>query len=645
MADDRDFEPRLGRIRSSSGGRGKSYLQRVLRAASFAGPGNGSSRPFAGSRMGRGFGAGRILAQRDRFSPLRSRRVVVKTRIVKLRGRGAKAAALHLRYIQRDGVTKDGAPGQLYSRDSDNTYGREFLSRTGEDRHQFRFIVSAEDAGDYDDLKPLVRKLMTRMEADLGTDLDWVAVDHHNTGHPHTHIVLRGRDDRGQDLVIARDYIAHGMRERAAEILTLDLGPRSDLDIETRFARQVTQERVTDLDRLLRRAADTEGHVALGTQPRSVDPHHWSGRLQSLARMGLAEEVKTGVWRLSPELESTLRALGERGDIIKTMHHAMAGRAMEDYAASDDAPVIGKVAVRGLHDEKPDRHYLVIDGLDGRIHYAEIPEGADEGIAPGSIVRVDAFAREPRAVDQTVEAIAKSHNGLYSSDLHRAHDPQARPEFITAHVRRLEAMRRVGRLVERNADGSWAIPADHAANGAAFDRVNDGQKVEVLSPAPLEKMRGARALTWLDRELLAETPVPMTDKGFGHEARQALAQRRNWLVAEGLGKSHNGRTVYSGNLAARLREMELAQAGAALGANLGKPYAAAQDGAIEGICKGSVHLLSGKFAVIEKSRDFTLVPWRPTLERAIGKPVQAIVRGDNASWTIARQRGQSLPPM
>src|SRR3546814_13655226 len=73
-----------------------------------------------------------------------------------------------------------------------------------DDRHQFRFIVSPEDGADYEDLKPLTRRLMTRMEEDLGTKLDWVAVDHFNTGHPHTHIILRGRDEKGADLIIAQ---------------------------------------------------------------------------------------------------------------------------------------------------------------------------------------------------------------------------------------------------------------------------------------------------------------------------------------------------------------------------------------------------------------------------------------------------------
>ena len=52
---------------------------------------------------------------------------------------------------------------------------------------------------------------MTQMEEDLGTKLEWIAVDHYNTGHPHSHIILRGKDDRGRDLVIAREYITKGV--------------------------------------------------------------------------------------------------------------------------------------------------------------------------------------------------------------------------------------------------------------------------------------------------------------------------------------------------------------------------------------------------------------------------------------------------
>ena len=50
----------------------------------------------------------------------------------------AKAVDVHLRYLERDGVTKDGAKGQVYSAEHDAEDGRAFFDRGREDRHQFR---------------------------------------------------------------------------------------------------------------------------------------------------------------------------------------------------------------------------------------------------------------------------------------------------------------------------------------------------------------------------------------------------------------------------------------------------------------------------------------------------------------------------
>ena len=222
---DDHFKPRLGRIRSRGGGQAKRYINRVLRAMNELrapsrrgwGPGKPS---FSGSRTGRGAGQGHVAAVRGRLSgrgagvPGRRtrqpgmRRVLVKARFVKLAAKGRVQAAKHLNYIQRDGAGRGGEPGRLYDALSDEADGAAFNDRCEGDRHQFRFIVSPEDTGRPDDLKAFTRNLMTRMEKDLGTRLDWVAVDHYNTGHPHSHIVIRGKDDRGKDLIIARDYIS-----------------------------------------------------------------------------------------------------------------------------------------------------------------------------------------------------------------------------------------------------------------------------------------------------------------------------------------------------------------------------------------------------------------------------------------------------
>lgn len=655
MSYDDEFEPKLGKIRGHGGKRGRTYLQQVLQAAGLSGSRSSSARAarFLGNRIGRGAGVGRVLATRDRYAAFRERRVVIKARIVKLKGQGLKAAKLHLRYIQRDGVTREGEPGELYDRNIDRTDGKTFIERAAGDRHQFRFIVSAEDGAEYDDLKPFVRRLMERMEEDLGTRLDWVAVDHHNTGHPHSHIVVRGRDERDQDLIIAREYITHGMRERAAEIVTFDLGPRSDLEIEDRLRQQVEQDRLTDLDRSLRRESDEEGQVRSGSGGGNAFRQSLrAGRLQKLSRLGLAEEIAPGHWQLADGFEDTLRRMGERGDIIKTMHREMAAqkvmRNVGDYAIyNPNDPkaerIVGRAIARGLSDEDQDRHFVIVDGVDGRAHYVDIGRGAAiEGIPNDSIIAISPKNVGARAVDRTVAEIAALNDGQYSSEVHIRHDPTASVAFVETHVRRLEAMRRLGGYVEREPDGSWKIAPDHLERAAMFEKGLARLApvaVEPLSLLPLQRQIGVEGATWLDRELIAESPIPVRDVGFGREVREALGRRRQWLIEQGLAREEGERTKYARTMLAELRTRELRRVAAQLSGELGLAYTEARSGArIDGIYRRPVDLASGRFAVIEKSREFTLVPWRAVLDRNLGKPVSGVMRGDTISWTFGRQR-------
>ena len=656
MAHDDEFEPRLGKIRGTSGKQARTYLQRVLQSAALSGSSSsaaGAGR-FHGNRIGRGAGVGRVLAARDRYASFRVRRVIIKTRIVPFKGQGLKAAKLHLRYIQRDGVTRDGQPGEPYDRENDRSDGKSFIERAEGDRHQFRFIVSAEDGAEYEDLKPLVRRLMERMEEDLGTKLDWVAVNHHNTGHPHTHIILRGRDDLDHDLIIAREYVTHGMRERAAEIETLDLGPRSDLEIEDRLSRQVEQDRLTDLDRGLRREADADGLVRSGAASGdAVSQSLRAGRLQKLAKLGLADEVAPGHWKLADDLEATLRRMGERGDIIKTMHREMSAQkvarnagdyAIYDPAAPDAKRIVGRVIARGLSDEDKDRHFIIVDGVDGRPHYVDIGRGDMVETTPNdSIVAITPKRRGPKEVDHAVADIAAANGGRYNVDIHLRQDPTATAAFAEAHVRRLEAMRRMGGQIERETDGSWKIGPDYLERAAAFERSQTQLSpvtVEPLSIYPLQRQTGIEGATWLDRELVAERPVALRDLGFGREVRDALTRRRQWLIEQGLAREEQDRTLYRGNMLTQLRDRELKRVAGQLSGELGLAYTEARSGArIEGVYRRHIDLASGRFAVIEKSREFTLVPWRPVLERNLGKSVSGVMRGDAISWTLGHQRG------
>jgi len=653
MNDDDEFTPRLGRQRQQGGKRARRYLGRVVGAAiRSAEKGTIRSRRFDGSRIGRGASMGRLLSSRDRFGGMRARRAVVKTRLVRIGTKGMPAARAHLRYIQRDGVTREGTPGELYSADRDTADGKAFRERGAGDRHQFRFIVSAEDADQYSDLKPFVRRLMSQMGEDLGTRLDWVAVDHFNTGHPHTHIIVRGKDDRGKDLIIAREYITHGMRERAAELVTLDLGPRTTQEIEARLRHDIGEERMTAIDRRLIRSMDVDRLVTSADR----DPFQQSlraGRLQKLASMDLAENVGGNRWQLADDLEGTLRTLGERGDIIRTMQRELTarhlqrpwiGRSLFGAGETDPEPVVGRVIARGLADEHRDRHYLLVDGVDGHAHYVDIGRG--DSVAPipeGAIIRVSARSLKVRDADLVVAEVAAANGGRYSADLHLRHDPSATQAFAEAHVRRLEAIRRAGAGVEREVDGTWSIREDHVDRAGAYEarRHRDQPvQVETLSARPLNQLRGADAATWVDRELASQSPLPIRDAGFGREVRAAMAGRQQWLVEQQLADVDGDRIRLRANAIMMLQRRELLRAGDELARELGKPFVEVRAGnAIEGRLLRHVDLASGRFAVVEKSREFTLVPWRQVLDRQIGRPVAGVMRSDGVSWNFGRGRG------
>lgn len=392
MSDDQEFFLRLGRIGdrgASNGGRGRSFVRDVLAGARKSGLG---AVDLKGRGRTRRSGRGRDAGMRSRSA---NRRVIIKARIVRHAGARYRAAPLadHMRYLRRDGVTQDGAPAEMFDRDGSADHDA-FADRCSDDRHHFRFIVSPEDAASLDDLRATTRELMIQAEKDLGTRLDWVAVDHWNTEHPHVHVLVRGVDETGQDLIIDRDYIAQGLRQRAEALVSMELGPRTPEELAASLDREVEAERWTSLDRKLRERMDPEGLIDL--RPSSQEDHQIPprliGRAQFLQKLGLAEGDE-GQWRLAGDLEARLRALGERGDIIKTLHRVQRGERdpadLRIHGEGLDAPLLGRLADRGLHDELNGQAYVVVDGVDGRLHHVRVRDLGASGDTPvGGLVEV-----------------------------------------------------------------------------------------------------------------------------------------------------------------------------------------------------------------------------------------------------------------
>ncbi len=600
--DDSDFRIRPGRIRSKSGGRPKSFINQVLRAAKKAGhtatPSSGSGKRTSG--LGRStFGRGRIAFSRNRLFSA-SRRVVVNARIARHQGRAFRSAPLsaHLSYLKREGVTRDGEKARMFDAGTDRADDAAFADRSQDDRHHFRFIVSPEDAGEMTGLKAFTRDLAKQMEADLGTRLDWVAVDHWNTDNPHVHLLVRGVDQDGKDLVISRDYISRGLRSRAEELVAVELGPKPAHEVRSALEREVGAERWTRLDREIRFTADETGYIDLRPDnPGTGDPETrrlMIGRLQKLERMGLATSAGPGEWMVGLEAELSLRDLGMRGDIIKTMHRAFTERGQDrglgDYvietgaaalparcASASARRVIGRLVDRGLHDELSGEAYAVIDGTDGRAHHVRFRS-------------VEAFEHSP-------------------------------PLGGIVEVRRFGG-----------ADGER--PALVLANRSDFEL-----NAQVTAP-------GA---TWLDHRLVEREPMPLSMGGFGREVRDAMTARAGYLVDEGLARRQGQRVILQRDLLNTLRRRELDAVGAKLSAETGLPHIQVAAGEhIGGTYRQRLTLTSGRFAMIgslgaDGGLGFQLVPWSPSLEKQLGRHVSGIARnGGGIEWDFGRKRGLGL---
>ncbi|MFM0500282.1 DUF3363 domain-containing protein [Paraburkholderia caffeinilytica] len=633
--------------------RGDAYINKVLRQANKAGAKLGKAASKVGQRPGSRLGRGHVAARfAGRGLGANTRRVTIKARLVNLAQAGPRSTAAHLRYIEREGVDRQGGPGHAYGPTTDDANLEAFKERGADDRHQFRFIVSPEDAEQFDDLRTYTGHLMARMEADLGTRLEWVAVDHWNTDNPHTHVILRGKDDTGKDLIISRDYIAEGMRHRASELATEWMGPRTELEMQRSTQREVEQERWTGLDRTLQREAGDDGLVRIErfAEPRLQRQRQMLiGRLQHLQRMGLATEPQPGTWAVHAEAEPTLRAMGERGDIIRTMQRAMSGKQRElaVFQPGEDGRVVGRVAGKGLADELYDKGYLIVDGTDGKAHYVELPPRSElEQYPTGAVVEVKGTA-DVRAADRNIAALAV--DGVYRTDHHLAvAQGQATPdrdprEVVAAHVRRLEALRRAG-IVEREAEGVWRVPDNLAERGRQYDaqRLGGGVVVELKSHLPIERQARVIGATWLDQQLIVGSKG-LGDLGFGAEVKDALRDRVDFLAEQGLAEQRGQHIVLARNLLATLRERELVKAAKDIAAETGLAHRPVADGQrVVGIYRRSVMLASGRYAMLDDGMGFSLVPWKPVIEQRFGQQLAAKVRNGSVSWEIGRQRDPTI---
>jgi hypothetical protein len=421
------------------------------------------------------------------------------------------------------------------------------------------------------------------MEKDLGTKLDWVAVDHWNTDNPHVHLLVRGVDETGADLVISRDYISHGLRSRAEDLASLELGPKPEHEIRASLEREATAERWTSLDRQIKSLSDELGIVDMRPErPGPEDPlvrRLMVRRLQYLESLGLAAGDGAGLWTVVRETETRLRDLGMRGDIIKMMHRALSekgvDRKADEYVIQPPdqmRPIIGRLVATGLHDELSGEAYAIIDGVDGKAHHVRFKG-------------VEAFDHAP------------AYGGIV--ELRRFGGPQdERPTLVLANRSDLDITRQV------------------TAPGA----------------------------TWLDHRLVERSATDISHKGFGEAVHRALNDRAEYLIKEGHAHREGDRILFRKDLLATLRNREVQEAGARLAKERGRTFnPTSPGGSVSGAYRETIRLSSGRFAMINDGLGFQLVPWSPSLEKNLDRQVSGMVRSDGGvDWRLGRSRGLGL---
>lgn len=542
-----------------------------------------------------------------------SRRVVVKVRVVQVGSDwGKKAAKLHLAYIERDGVSPGGGEGKLYDA-TGRAERSEFEQELEGEKHQFRIVLAPEDGHELD-LEGYVRSYMRQMERDLRQKLRWAAVNHHDTDNPHAHIIIRGMDADGREVRMDREYVSHGLRNRAVELATYELGPRPERARVDQLRKEVELERYTTLDSALeRRAVGGVFRVASG---HAKDPHFATAlraRLDFLENLGLVERNGRGVWKVDPRLRSELDQMERRGEGLRAIAAVVPistnrcrviqrSEPRDGHREELERGVKGVLRWKGLDEQG--QFCVVIETTGGCAYHMPISGRVAQQARVGQVLDLK------RAVDKDEQIERAAREQGWSYDLRAALEPAR-----GAYRHRLEQLERMG-LATRETEERWRLRSDFRAELAKGKQQPYWQMLAVrLVPQPLREQIGYEGSVWLDRIRCEELGAV----GFGGEVREAVQHRHARLRELGLDPQDS-------KLGWKLRELQRQRLEQSLAATSGARAVCPRDG-FEGVAR--VHRASNgeTFLEVRSSSHFAVGP-APRQNQVIdGQAVRIRVEG------------------
>ncbi len=556
-------------------------------------------------------------------------------------GGGVSAISSHVKYISRGEAGKDGEKAILFNAVETGVAAGAFVATCEPDRHHWRFIISPENGHQIEDFQGYVRGIMVKVEKDLGTELEWVAAVHYDTDNPHAHVIVRGKNDREEDLVIGKDYIMGGGRRRAQEVVTELLGERSLDEIQKSLEAEVDALRVTSVDRFIEKQASQNQERKVDVRKKrnfgrsQFDEGLIKGRLKYLAAAGLAIEKPPGEFTLKEGYKEVLAEIAQKDDVIKRLYKSSKkiDRSQLDgirvYSLNDaksrDAVIEGRIVDKGLHDEESERKYVVIKDMVEKLHYVPITELLGfEKLKEGTLVRVGSSSQSTGKADLNIAEQAGKNGGIYDLAKHKAHiernmqfiPEEDRPKYLDRHQVRLETLVK-NDVVKDLGEGRYEIPADVVVRGAEINREMNARenkrfypRLTVLSARSPEKLVAAQKRTWLDTELQQQAKGKPSLSSYDTKLLHALEERKKWLVEKDLGViQSNGEFALRTGALKKLDRMEVYAAGELLAGKLGLKF---NDQMVsEGVAmrfEDDIQLETGTWAVVSKGRSLHMMP-------------------------------------
>lgn len=411
-------------------------------------------------------------------------------------------------YVEREGAEREGEKGKGYDQN-----GEVELSKTldewqkSNDPLMWKIIISPE-FGEYTNIKETTIEMMKLVAADLGIkpeDLEWVAIDHYNTSHPHTHLFLRGVDKDGKELEITPDYIKKGFRQRTQEALTNQLGYRTERWNEIAVERQVQQDRFTAIDKQLLLNVERNNGIFVENIMDATNGKSQAlaeiRRVQHLEKMGLAERLTATTFKLDDDLEAKLKGYGvlkDRTTILEKHRRYMSNPTLEfdqTNLRETGSFVSGKVLGAGL-DPATENPYLLIEGVDGKAHYVAMnkklmQERLNEKLPTGEMVIVEVKEFTP----------PNSSNAIKFVDAKAYGRPEKALEDIEYLSRTAEADNRGKITIIRVTD---KLPT---LKGTIADRVNSAIELKQIDRTKITRNKKPK-----QQEIEEESTIKATNK-------------------------------------------------------------------------------------------------------------------------------------